>query len=186
MKIGFDLDKVFINTPPFIPNALITKLYVKKVKAGIPEYRIPSRKEQLIRIFSHHPLFRPVMKKNMQYLKDLTKTDHQLYLISSRYGFLRHVTTRLVKRHKLDKIFAELYFNFENKQAHVFKSEVINRLKLDAYVDDDLPLLKYVAGRNNQVKLYWLNQKRKKKISPNIMAITDLQQMTQNIPGESR
>ena len=97
MKIGFDLDKVFIDTPPFIPNAVITRLYVKKVQAGIPEYRIPSRREQFIRRVSHHPIFRPAIKKNMNFLHELAKKDHHLYLISSRYGFLRKATENLVK-----------------------------------------------------------------------------------------
>ena len=30
MNIGFDLDKVFIDTPPFIPKTVIEKLYKKK------------------------------------------------------------------------------------------------------------------------------------------------------------
>ncbi len=178
MRIGFDLDKVFVDTPPFIPSAVITKLYVKNVKAGIPEYRIPSHKEQVIRIISHYPMFRPPIKKNMAFLRELANTDHSLFLISSRYEFLRQTTEKLIKQYTLDKLFSELHFNFENKQAHIFKSGIINKLKLDAYVDDDLPLLKYVAGRNNQVKLYWLNNRIDKKISPNITAITELRHIS--------
>ena len=116
----------------------------------------------------------------MTFLHSLAQSDNRLVLISSRYSFLKHATEKLVKKYKLDKLFAELYFNYENKQPHVFKSEMINRLKLDAYIDDDLPLLKYVAGRNNKVKLYWLNDKQHKKIGPNILAITDINSLLQD------
>jgi hypothetical protein len=122
-------------------------------------------------------MFRPPIKKNLTFLQTFAKSDNQLVLISSRYGFLRRTTNALVKKYKLDKLFKELYFNFDNKQPHLFKSEIINRLKLDAYIDDDLHLLKYVAARNNQVKLYWLNAKLNKKIGPNITAITDIRDL---------
>jgi hypothetical protein len=154
---------------------------MRKVKAGIPEYRIPSKKEQLIRKLSHHPLLRPPIKKNLAFLHEIAKADHQLYLISSRYNFLREITNKLIKKYKFDKLFSELHFNFENKQAHIFKSEIINKLKLDAYIDDDLHLLKYVAGRNNKIRLFWLNNKLDKKIGSNIKAITDIRQMQEDL-----
>lgn len=179
MHIGFDLDKIFIDTPPLIPDWVIERLYRKKAN-GILLYRIPSRQEQWVRILSHTPLLRPSIKHNMRFLQSLSQTENKLFLISSRFGFLSRITNSVVKKHKLDKVFDELYFNFDNKQPHIFKSEVINRLKLDKYTDDDLPLLKYIASRNNKVKLYWLNKKLNKKISSNITAITDLQTMLNN------
>jgi hypothetical protein len=176
MNIGFDLDNVFINTPPFVPHAVIERLYRKKAN-GILLYRIPSRKEQIIRMLSHYHPFRPVIKDNMQVLQNLPKSDHKLYLISSRFGFLRTITNQLVKKHKLDTIFDELHFNFDNRQPHIFKSDIINTLKLDKFVDDDLYLLKYIASKNNKIKLYWLNKKVQKKLSANITAITRLSDM---------
>lgn len=174
MKIGFDLDNVFINTPPFIPKTIITKLYMKKYN-GTLVYRIPSRKEQLFRLAFHHPLFRPPIKKNLAVLKTIRKDEHLLYLISSRYDFLRSMTDRIIKKHQLDAVFRELFFNYENKQPHVFKNQIINNLKLDAFVDDDLYLLKYIAGKNNKIKLYWFNDKLNKRVAANIYAITNLQ-----------
>lgn len=173
MKIGFDLDNVYINTPPFVPKSVITRFYMKKPN-GMLLYRIPSRKEQLLRLALHHPIFRQSLKKNMAFLNSLSQTEHSLYLISSRYGFLKNMTERIVKKYNLDTYFKELYFNYENKQPHIFKNEVIKKLKIDKFVDDDLYLLKYIAGRNNKVKLYWLNKKINKSISANIQAITDL------------
>src|SRR5581483_8560059 len=114
MKIGFDLDKVFINTPPFLPNAVINKFY-KKRDNGILLYRIPTRPEQLLRKAGHHPLLRQPIKDNLSFLRNLAKEHkHELYLISSRFKFLEPETTQLVKRYGLDNIFDKLYFNYEN------------------------------------------------------------------------
>jgi hypothetical protein len=173
MNIGFDLDNIFINNPPFIPNFVISKLYRKRTN-GILEYRIPSQKEQLIRILSHYPLFRPAIKKNLQFLYRLPKENHKLFLISSRYGFLKSMTNKIVNKYKLDMVFDKLYFNTQNKQPHIFKSEIVSKLKLDVFVDDDLHLLKYISGKNNHTMLYWLNKKLDNNISNNIKAITNL------------
>jgi hypothetical protein len=173
MNIGFDLDNIFINTPPLIPQSILERLYRKRSNGNL-EYRIPSRKEQIIRIFSHHPLFRPGIKNNLQFLYNFPKENHKLFLVSSRYGFLESMTNRIINKYKFDKVFDALYFNIQNKQPHMFKTETINKLRLDAFVDDDLRLLKYIASKNNHIKLYWLNKKMDKIISGNIRAITKL------------
>lgn len=173
MRIGFDLDKIFINTPPFIPDFIISKLYMKKSN-GLLLYRIPGKYEQLIRHISHDPLFRPPIKENMNFLHSIAHDKNTLFLISSRFSFLKKQTHKLVKIYKLDDAFHNIYFNFENNQPHIFKLEKIKKLELDKFVDDDLYLLKYIASRNNKTKLYWLNHKINKSISKNIRAITKI------------
>lgn len=180
MKIGFDLDKIFINTPPFIPNAVINKFY-KQRDNGILLYRFPSRPEQLLRKASHMPLLRQPMNSNLTFLKELSKEKkHQLYLISSRFKFLESETQQLVKRYGLDNIFDTLYFNYENKQPHEFKNEILHKLKLDIFVDDDLSLVRYVAKDNPETKFYWLDEHTKeKKLGNNITAISKLNEILQ-------
>jgi len=137
MKIGFDLDKVFIDTPPLVPNSVINKFY-KKRDNGVLLYRIPSPHEQLLRKATHVPLLRRGIKKNLAFLRSIPKTTNQLYLISSRFKFLEPETLRLIKSYELDKIFDEMYFNYDNRQPHEFKNEVLKKLRLDIFVDDDL------------------------------------------------
>ncbi len=173
MRIGFDLDNIFINHPPFIPGSIIERLYRKKTNGSL-EYRIPSHYEQFVRRISHAAFLRPPIKSNLEILSSIQKNKHLLYLVSSRFGFLKKPTEQLVKKYKLNSLFSELYFNFHNKQPHEFKDEIIRKLKIDIYIDDDLYLLKYIAGKNNKVKLFWLNNKNNKRISQNITAITSL------------
>lgn len=177
MNIGFDLDKVFINFPPLVPTKIIDWLYKGKPNGGL-KYRIPGRVEQIIRIFTHHPLFRPPITKNMNYVKNLALVNkNKYYLISSRFGFLEKRTSDIIKRYKLDKIFNAMYFNYSNIQPHEFKSEVIKKLNLDMYVDDDLQLLEYLSNKNPKTKFFWLNNKTSKTLSKNLFGIKNISEM---------
>jgi hypothetical protein len=174
MNIGFDLDKVFIDYPPLISPKLIDKLY-KKRDNGVLIYRIPSYPEQLLRRASHAPFLRPAIKENLEFLKNISKKDHKLYLISSRFKFLEKHTQKLVQRFRLDEIFDGLYFNYGNLQPHIFKEEVIKGLNLDSYIDDDLSLIKHVAKTSPKTKFFWLNQaKMKQDLPDNVFSISKL------------
>ena len=176
MNIGFDFDKVFIDYPPLVPSVVVDRLYKKKSNGHLL-YRIPSKPEQEFRKLTHLPYLRPVIKENLLFLKSIPKDKHALFLVSSRFGFLEMTTERIVKKHGFDKLFDKLYFNFNNEQPHLFKSEVIKKLDLDVYVDDDLAMLRYVARHNKKTKFYWLNPRKQGFISFNITGITHLSEI---------
>ncbi|MDO8620950.1 MAG: hypothetical protein Q7R31_01580 [Candidatus Levybacteria bacterium] len=177
MNIGFDLDKIFIDYPPFVPDGLIDRLYKKRANGEL-SYRIPSRVEQIIRLISHYSLFRPSIKKNIEIIKKLhRKNTNKYYLISGRFGFLKNRTDEVIKKYKFDKIFNGLYFNFANNQPHLFKQKIIIKLKINLYVDDDLQLLQYLSVKNPKVKFFWLNNKESRELEDNLFAIKDLSEM---------
>lgn len=177
MNIGFDLDKIFINFPPFVPTRIIDWFYKGKPNGPL-KYRIPGKAEQIIRIFSHHPLFRPPITENMNYVKSLALTNiNKYYLISSRFSFLEKKTTDLIQRYKFDKIFNGMYFNYSNNQPHIFKNNVIKKLDLDMYIDDDLQLLEYLIDKNTKTKFFWLNEKISKPLKKNLFAIKHISEM---------
>lgn len=183
MNIGFDLDKVFIDYPPFVSPKIIDKLY-KKRDNGVLIYKIPGYPEQIVRRLSHMPFLRPAIKENIAFLKSIPKKGNGLYLISSRFKFLEKHTEKLVKRLGLNKIFDGLFFNYDNLQPHIFKQAVIKKLNLDFYIDDDLSLIKHVAKYNPKTKFFWLNQEGKNSmIASNIFAITKLGDIFNNKGG---
>lgn len=175
MNIGFDLDKIFVDYPPFLPSVLFDKFYKKKDN-GTLLYRIPTYPEQLFRKALHAKHLRPPIKQNLELLKSIPKDKNKLYLISSRYKFLEGPTQNLVKRLGFNEIFDGLYFNYENKQPHIFKNEVISGLDLDYYIDDDLSLIRHVAKHNPKTTFYWLNHANIAKdiAEKNIIPITRL------------
>lgn len=177
MKIGFDLDKVFIDYPPFVPDALINRLYKRKSN-GILSYRIPSRTERIIRSFSHYYLFRPPIKDNIEYVRKLNNSNtHKYYLISSRFSFLKDKTKSIIKKHKFEKIFSAMFFNFEDQQPHIFKNNTIKKMSIDLYVDDDLSLLEYLADKNSKSRFFWLNTMQNEQLRKNLFAIRYLSEM---------
>jgi len=177
MNIGFDLDKIFIDYPPFIPDALINRLY-KQQSNGLLLYRMPSKAEIIIRILSHHPFFRPPIIENIQFVEALAEDKkHRYYLISSRFSFLKDRTKQIVKKYNFDKIFSAMFFNFEDQQPHVFKDRIIKKMKIDLYVDDDLPLLEYISENNPNTKFFWLNKWQTKSLKKNLFAIRYLSEM---------
>lgn len=177
MNIGFDLDKIFIDTPPLIPKKIIEKLYKKKDN-GVLLYRIPSRTEQIFRMMTHWDILRQPLKENLDFLESLPKDNNKFYLISSRFKFLEKKTQTLIKKYNFDKIFSGMYFNFKNDQPHLFKNKIISDLKLDLYIDDDLSLLEYVAKHNPKTKFFWLDTKKDRTISaPNIKNISNLSEI---------
>ena len=177
MNIGFDLDKIFIDFPPLVPSKIIDLFYKSKTNHEL-KYRIPGKAEQILRIFSHYPLLRPPITKNIDYVKSLALANkNKYYLISSRFSFLKKKTEDLVKRYSLNKMFNAMYFNYENKQPHEFKNEIIKKLNLDIYVDDDLQLLEYLVKNNYKTKFFWLNKKVSKSLKENLFAIKSISEM---------
>lgn len=178
MNIGFDLDGIFIGLPPFLPQWVIETLYRDRDHKKL-HYRIPGKFEQYIRELSHTHFFRPPLKRNISFIKTLSqKKGYSFFLISSRFGFLKEPTYRILKRYGLDSIFKNVYFNFDNEQPHVFKNKIIKKTQISLFVDDDLYLLKFLAKENKKITFFWFNQERNDKIMDNLFAITDLNQMT--------
>ncbi len=176
MHIGFDLDNVFIDTPPFIPDSIIDRLYRKQSTKKLT-YRFPSPFEQSIRKISHLSIFRPALTENIAMCKKRRKKTDTFFLISSRYEFLKPQTKNVITKYQLDKLFDTMVFNFENKQPHIFKDSVLKKLAIDRYVDDDIHLLNFVAERNRKIKFFWLNNHVDKRMHKNLWAITHISQM---------
>ena len=177
MNIGFDLDKVFINFPLFVPGKIIDWFYKGKSNGSL-SYRIPSKPEQFLRLLLHYPLFRQPINKNIEFVKNISKKNTDNYfLISGRFGFLKKRTDEIIKKYELDKVFKKIFINLRNEQPHVFKSNLMKRLQIDKYVDDDLYLLKYAAKQNPRTKFFWLNKNLNKKLSDNLFTITHLSKM---------
>lgn len=177
MNVGFDLDRIFISNPPFVPEKIILWLHKGNSNDSL-KYRIPGKFEQVVRIISHCPLFRQPIKENIEFMEKLvTENNHTYFLISSRFGFLKKTTEKLIKKYEIDKMFKSLHFNYANEQPHLFKSKLILKLKIDRYIDDDLSLLNFLAERNLKTKFFWLNKKISKVLNKNLTAIKRISEM---------
>lgn len=178
MRIGFDLDQVFVDKPPVIPYAVLERLYKKKNTSLA--YRIPGLFEQRIRILSHHWIFRPPIKENIDALSEISMDKAlELYMITGRFGFLRNRTSAILKRYRIEGYFKGIYLDVQNEQPHVFKNRMLQKFHIEKYVDDDVDLLLYLSERNPGVHFFWLAKKsdiEKKTLPKNIVVIRDLEE----------
>ncbi len=191
MIIGFDFDKVFIDYPPLVPYTLVDFLYkgavvFKKNKSKNQKihYRFPGLVEQKIRILSHYYIFRRPISENIKFLKKISeRKKNKTYLVSSRFSFLKKRTEEILTKYNLNKYFDGIYFNFENKQPHLFKEQTIKNLKIDTYIDDDLDLSLYLAQKMPNLTIYWVRDGRKKEgnLPKNVVAIKDLKELYANL-----
>jgi len=154
IRVAFDLDGVIIDKPPLIPKKLIEILFRGFEKDGL-HYRFPKSKlEQKIRKISHFYLFRPPIKKNIEFIGGLAKDGkYELYIVSSRYSFLKDETEKWLEKRKIDGIFQKVFINMSDEQPHLFKEKVLKKLKPDIFVDDDCELVNYLTGRV-ETKIY--------------------------------
>src|SRR3990167_6999758 len=125
-KIGFDLDGVFISGPPFIPKFLIEWLYKQRRNSLL--YRFPGKLEQKIRDLSHIPIFRPAIKNNLLFFKKTRLSN--MYLISSRFSFLKQRTADWDKKNNFFGYFKKCYFN-ENLDLFFFRPKEIRNMEFD-------------------------------------------------------
>lgn len=183
MNIGFDFDKVFVDYPPLIPYSLVDFLYKgrsyfkRTTENGKMHYRYPGSVEQKVRIFTHYPIFRPILKSNFAELKKISKSGHfKTYLISSRYGFLKGMTGKLIDKYKFNKYFDGVFFNFESEQPHIFKEQTIRKLDIETYIDDDIHLSIYLSKKIPKLKIFWVSGNRKPPLGlpSNIIPIKNL------------
>ena len=176
MIIAFDLDGIFVGSPPFVPKRLIEWFYRGPQNQKL-KYRYPTTKfEQQIRKFSHFGFFRPNIPKNAEFLRNFSKSNNQIYLVSSRYQFLENLTLKLLEEYSIKNRSTKIYLNTGNKQPHLFKKKKIKKLKIDIFIDDDLKLLMYLRSRCPNTKLFFydLNPKQTEPGINRVHELTDI------------
>ena len=171
--IGFDLDGVFVDHPPFVSFSILDCLYKDRKKQEL-SYRFPSQFEQKIRRLSHLSFVRPPITANCEQLKKI-KDQYSLYLISGRFGFLEDLTYKWLKKYEMDNVFKKICLNTGNEQPHLFKERMLKENIINAYCEDDFDSITYLANRFKKIKFYWYtnDQNVKLKVS-NIIAINNL------------
>lgn len=158
-KVGLDLDGIIIDLPPFIPKAVIDFFYEDKKSQDL-HYRIPSLFEQKIRQFTHLPFIRPPLTNNLATLKEAQKSGkYEFYLITSRFGFLQNLTYSWLKKHQAINLFTKIYLNTQNKQPHLYKEEILKKVPVKWYLEDDFKCLMYLAPRFTKIHFYYFDKK---------------------------
>lgn len=159
IKIAFDLDGVIIDKPPFISKKLLERLFRGKTNYKL-RYRFPkSELEQLVRKISHFYLFRPPIRKNIEFVRKLSANPkYEIYAVSGRYSFIERQTKEWFKKRKIESVFKEVFLNTDNEQPHLFKERKLKEIGADIFVDDDEMLADYLAEKL-KIKIYCFSKK---------------------------
>ncbi len=145
LKVGFDLDGVILYNPVRVFR-VAAKTILKPIKATLlhqekASFYLPSSNfEKLLWRIIHMTSFK--INNGYDDLKKLSDNKNiELYLITGRYNFLKDGYLSWLKRIDAKKVFQSCYYNEKNLQPNQFKENMIKKLGLDVYVEDNFDII---------------------------------------------
>jgi len=176
IKVGLDLDGIIIDLPPFVPKTVIDFFYEDKKSQDL-HYRIPSAFEQKIRQLTHLPFIRPPIKNNLATLKKAHDSGkYEFFLISSRFGFLQNLTYSWLRKYHAFNLFTQIYLNTQNKQPHLYKEDILKKVTVKWYLEDDFKCLMYLAPRFTKIHFYYYEKRESVVLDKdNVTAVNNLE-----------
>ncbi len=160
LKVGFDLDGVILYNPirifrPFASFFKFLKPYLFHEK--IETFYFPHSKiEQYIWRHLHKTSF--CIADGFKDLSQLAKKDIiEAYLITGRYSFLKPDFDYWVRKLGGKAVFKWCFYNKKNMQPNVFKRQMIKKLNLDYFVEDNWGIIQKLNGSLKKVRILWLS-----------------------------
>ncbi len=180
LKVGFDLDGVILYNPirvlrPFAKKILkplkSSFLHQKKDAFYLPQ----SSFERFLWRLIHLTSFK--VNKGYGEIAKLSKNRNiEFYLITGRYGFLKDDYDKWLKTIDADKVFKKCYINEKNSQPNDFKEEMIKKLKLDIYVEDNWDIIEKL-NHHTGAEILWITN-LVDKIIPYANKFNDLKEVS--------
>jgi len=159
LKVGFDLDGVILYNPIRIfrifAKKILKPLKVILLKQEKTLFYLPqSNLEKFVWRIIHFTSFKT--NTGFEDLKQFALNKNiKLYLITSRYDFLKEDYFYWLKKINAEKIFIQCYYNKNNLQPNEFKEKMIKKLKLDIYVEDNWDIIEKL-NHLTQAKIFWI------------------------------
>ncbi|MEK7097098.1 MAG: hypothetical protein AAB705_03140 [Patescibacteria group bacterium] len=160
LRVGFDLDGVLLYNPARIIRPIMS--FVKKyvLKRDLNKFYYPKNKiEKFIWWLLHKSSLWP-----SHGIKELIKLVKQkkinAYVVSARYELLQKDFIHWINIIDPDKAFSGYFYNNKNDQPQLFKEKMINKLKLDIFVEDNWDIVSHLnlksKGQNPKAKIFWI------------------------------
>jgi len=157
LKVGFDLDGVILYNPARVARPILSlfrNIFLHKPKK---QFYIPqSIIGKLFWSILHKTSFRPASGyERIKKLVDENKIN--AYLITGRYRVLKSDFEDWTDKLNAKSVFTEVLYNKNNKQPHEFKKQVIEKLNLDIFVEDNWDIIKLLAQeKRNSLTILWI------------------------------
>jgi uncharacterized HAD superfamily protein len=155
IKIGLDFDGVVAYNPARVIRAPIT--YFKREILGIKklEFYVPKTSaERFIWALLHESSIFPAPGSGR--LKQLARRDDlEFHLVTARFKYLQGSVDRWLRRFGLYDVFTGIHLNLQDKQPHLHKLEMMEKLKLDYFVEDNWDIVSYVQEKT-ATSVFWI------------------------------
>lgn len=157
LKVGFDLDGVLLYNPtrnarPVIKFLKEKVLRKKKVSFYVPRSGISKflwdaiHKSSLWIAPGIHDIYQLIDDKKIE-----------AHIITARFEHLKKDTTKWFNKLNHKKHFTNTIYNKNAKQPHQYKAELIEKMNLDIFIDDNWDIVKALAEKYPQKKIFWVS-----------------------------
>lgn len=158
LRVGFDLDGVLLYNPARIARPIISFIKKPFIKKGELIFYSPTSywEKQLWHFFHKSSIF---IAPGLEDIKELIQTKKiKAYIITARYSYLKNDLEKWLKKMKIHQSFSGIYFNQKDEQPHLYKERMINNLKLNAFVEDNLDIVSHLKSKikNPKFKVFWI------------------------------
>lgn len=154
LRVGFDFDGVIAYSPTRLLRAPISFIKRKILKKKGVSFFVPKNKWHKI-VWAI--IFGPsVFAEKGTYLIKEYAISHDLYLITGRFDFLEISMMKWLKKYDLEKCFKNIFVNRDKKQPHEFKKVLINKLRLDYFVEDNWDAVEFLDMNCPKTKILWI------------------------------
>lgn len=161
IKVGFDFDGVIAYNPfriirPIMAAVKKNVFGVKKLKFWYPQ----KRWQQIFWTILHESSIFPSVGIG-EFKKRVKKGEIEAHLITARYSFLEEHLCKWLDRYGLRRYFRTVNLNRRDEQPHLFKERLIEKYKMDIFIEDNLDIVKYLHVKQEtkgmkHTKIYWI------------------------------
>ncbi|MBI4137304.1 hypothetical protein HY469_04545 [Candidatus Roizmanbacteria bacterium] len=163
LRVGFDFDGVIAYNPLRVLRRPV--MSVKQLFSASSELSFPIPRKKTFRFLwelAHETSFFPAY--GFSDLKELIRTRKiEAFILTGRYAFLEDNLIRWLVKYGAADLFAGIHVNKEFEQPHHFKEQMLKKLKLDFYVEDNLDIVTYLvnskqlkANTKNNTEIHWI------------------------------
>lgn len=155
LRVGFDLDGVLLYNPLRLGRMPVTYIKRKLFKETKTHFHIPKHpvEKQVWKLLHLSSLY--IVPGLSSIKKEVDKGSIEAYLITARYSFLHSNTKYWFSKLKKLNIFKDFFHNKNNAQPHLFKEEMIQKLKLDVFIEDNWDIVAHLKTKKPGV-VYWI------------------------------
>jgi hypothetical protein len=156
IRVGLDFDGVVAYNPFRIIRAPI--VWFKREVLGINKlaFLVPKNRWQSLILLLYHKasVFPGKGTENLRQIVASKKIE--FHLVTARYLEYESDLLGWLNAHDLKDVFTSIHVNVANKQPHEYKKTMINDLRLDYFVEDNLDIVRYLKGQGMAVKVIWV------------------------------